>query len=130
MSIDKTKEDFRAIIEQYPQAVQEMAVALRALLFKIHADVFEQAWVKQKVAGYGVGPKKMTEHYCYMVFAKAHINFGFNHGVNLKDPKGLLGGTGKKFRNTKIKSIDDIHHPDLEALIREAIEERKDTLKK
>lgn len=130
MSIDKTEGDFHAIIEQYPQAVQEMALALRALLFKIHPDVFEQAWVRQKVVGYGIGPKKMTEHYCYMVFAKAHINFGFNHGVNLKDPNGLLGGTGKKFRNTKIKSIDDIRHPDLEELIRRAIVERKEALKK
>jgi hypothetical protein len=28
--------------------------------------VTEVPWVAQKSAGYGVGPKKMSEHFCYI----------------------------------------------------------------
>lgn len=122
------KEKFDIIVNKYPEKVQGMANNLRSLIFKIFPNAVEVAWVDQKVVGYGVGPKKMTEHFCYMVFAKGHINFGFNHGVSLKDAHALLGGEGKKYRNIKIKSLDDIQNPHLTNLIREAIAERKAVL--
>ena len=122
--------DFYTIIGNYPEEVERLAIELRELIFKILPKTVEVPWVKQKVIGFGVGSKKMSEHYCYMVFAKKHINFGFNWGADLNDPKGILGGTGKKFRNTKIKSTDDINNPDLKELIKEAIRDRNEALKK
>jgi hypothetical protein len=121
----QTEKDFHTIIEQYPEKVQKMAIALRRLIFNSLPETVEVPWVQQKVVGYGIGPKKMSEHFCYMVFAKAHVNFGFNHGANLNDPKKLLGGSGKKFRNTKIKSLESIQNPDLFNLIKQAIDDRK-----
>lgn len=130
MNSEPTKKDFLIIIGNYPDKVQKMAVALREAIFKVFPETVEVPWVDQKVVGYGVGLKKMSEHFCYMVFAKDHINFGFNHGVNLLDPHRLLGGTGKKFRNTKIYAINDVYNPNLAALIKQSINERKKVLKK
>ena len=129
MDKEQTKKDFHTIINNYPEEVQTLAIDLRALIFDIYPETVEVPWVQQKVVGYGVGPKKMREHFCYMVFAKKHINFGFNRGAILEDPNGLLGGTGKKFRNTKIRTSEDIDRPALATLIRTAIEERELALK-
>ena len=130
MDKEQKNDDFYAIIVNYPVGVQKLAIELREVIFNILPETIEVSWVNQKVTGFGVGPKKMSEHFCYMVFAKGHINFGFNHGTNLKDPKGLLGGTGKAFRNTKIKTMDEVHHPDLADLIVESIAERRKSLSK
>ncbi len=47
------------------------------------------------MAGYGIGPKKMSEHFCYIALNEDYVNFGFNQGADLPDPKGLLEGSGK-----------------------------------
>jgi hypothetical protein len=33
-------------------------------------DVVEVPWPRQRVIGYGVGPKKMSEHFCYVAVHK------------------------------------------------------------
>jgi hypothetical protein len=53
------------------------------------------------VAGYGIGPKKMSEHFCYIALNEDYVNFGF-------DPKGLLEGPGKMPRHTKIAEPEDL----------------------
>jgi len=44
--------------------VQEIADGLRKLIIEVYPDVVEVPWPKQKIIGYGVGPKKMSEHFC------------------------------------------------------------------
>lgn len=42
--------------------------------------------------------------FCFIKAHKNHVNIGFWRGVQLKDPKGLLEGTGEKMRHIKITS--------------------------
>lgn len=72
-----------------------LAKRARALLFKIDPEIVEVVWQKQKIAGYGVGPKKLSEHYCYISVHKAHINIGLNWGADLPDPKICLRALAK-----------------------------------
>jgi len=39
----------------------------------------------------------------YVNVFKNHVNVGFFHGAKLKDPAGLLEGTGKRMRHVKLK---------------------------
>ena len=50
--------------------------------------ITEVPWAQQKTVGYGVGPKKMSEHFCYIAPAKKHVNLGFMYGADLPDPEG------------------------------------------
>jgi hypothetical protein len=54
-------------------------------------DVVRVVWPHQRTVGYGVGPKKMTEHYAYLAVHPRHVNLGCNHGAHLDDG-GLLEG--------------------------------------
>jgi hypothetical protein len=130
MDKNTAKEDFLTITSNYSEEVQHLAIQIRDLIFEIYPETVEVPWVIQKTIGYGIGPKKMSEHFCYMVFAQKHVSLGFNYGVNLNDPTAILDGTGKKFRSTKMKSSDDVYNPNLLELIKEAIKERKEALKK
>lgn len=64
-------------------------------------------WPQQRTAGYGTGPKKMTEHFCWLAPHSRHLVFGFYYGSELPDPDGLLEGTGTLMRHVKIRSDDD-----------------------
>jgi hypothetical protein len=74
--------------------------------------------------GYGVGPKKMSEHFCHITFHKNHVNLGFNYGSELPDPEGLLQGSGKLFRHVKITTPEDLSNPALRRLLEVATTHR------
>lgn len=55
--------------------------------------------------------------FAYVGVYTAHINVGFFFGSMLKDPAGLLEGTGKRMRHVKIRPGESIDEAALEALI-------------
>lgn len=116
--MDQQLRQFSKILPSYPEAIQKIALAVREKIYKILPKVVEVVWVRQKTAGYGTGPKKNSEHFCWIQLAKSHVNLGFNYGVEINDPSNLLEGTGKKFRHVKIRKIEDLNSKDIEALIR------------
>lgn len=121
---------FKDAIRKASPAARRLSSALRTLISKVYPDVVEVPWPKLKVIGYGVGPMKNTEHFCYIGVYGTHINLGFNYGINLPDPNGLLEGTGKKFRHMKIMDLRDLNQPALKALLRAAVAERQNALAK
>jgi len=87
-------------------------------------------WTRQQIIGYGVGPKKMTEHFCYIAPYGTHVNLGFNYGLALPDPDHMLEGGGKKFRHVKIQKLKDVERPALRKLLQAAVRERERALNK
>jgi hypothetical protein len=87
----------------------------------------EVPWPRQNVAGYRVGPKKMSEHFCYIALHGDHVNLGFNQGAELPDPEGLLEGPGKMLRHTKIAQSKDLQDPALRRLLEAAKAHRLST---
>lgn len=106
----------------------ETAQALRSLIKKLDPDAVEIVWEKQKIAGYGVGPKKMTEHYVYIAPQSGHVNLGFYRGAILPDTKSMMTGSGKSMRHIKIYTSAQTSDPTIAALIVSAINERKNAL--
>jgi hypothetical protein len=99
---------FDEIAAAFEPPVRDLAKRTRALIMEVYPEVVEVPWVQQNVVGYGVGPKKMSEHFCYIAFHKDHVNLGFNQGAELPDPEGLLEGPGKMLRHVKIAKPDDL----------------------
>jgi hypothetical protein len=89
-----------------------------------HKGAFEIVWQRLGIASFGVGPKKMTEHYAYIGVQKSHVNLGFYHGTVLSDPSGLLEGSGKKLRHVKIHSLKAACTRALKELLRQAVSDR------
>ena len=98
------------------------------MILEIYPDVVEVPWPKQKIIGYGVGPKKMSEHFCYLGIYQNHVNLGFYYGAELVDPEDLLEGTGKKLRHVKVRNVAEIEQSSLRDLLIQSLEERKSAL--
>ena len=58
--------------------------------------------------------------FAYVCVWTSHVNVGFFHGAFLKDPAGLLEGTGKRMRHVKLRPGSDIDSAALKKLIRDA----------
>jgi hypothetical protein len=108
--------------------VQEIARRLRQLIVDVYPDVVEVPWPKQRIIGYGVGPKKMSEHFCYIGAHRQHVNLGFYYGAELPDPEGLMEGTGKKLRHIKVRDAEQVATLPLRRYIQSSLDERKEAL--
>ncbi len=97
--------------------VRDLATRVRALIRTVMPEVVEVPWPRQRVVGYGVGPRKMSEHFCYVAFHKDHVNLGVDYGAELPDPEGLLQGTGKLMRHTRVNTPEDLSNPALRRLL-------------
>lgn len=113
-------EAFQNLLKGSSPEVREIAEALRLLIAEILPGVTEVVWEKQGIAGYGIGPKKMSEQFCYINPLKNHVNFGFYYGADLDDPSGLLEGTGKSLRHVKIRSKGEGARAELRKLLQQA----------
>jgi hypothetical protein len=113
-------EPFELAIADFSPHIQELARAARQLIHRVYPQVVEVVWVRQRNTGFGTGPKKSTEHFCWLMPASNHVNLGFNYGAELPDPAGLLEGTGKLFRHVKLRSAGQLDDPRLIELVRHA----------
>ena len=96
---------------------RELAYQLRTLVATVMPEAVEVPWPKMRMASYGVGPKKKTEHFCYISAQKDDVNLGFYYGAELPDPEGLLQGAGKLLRHVKIREAKIIGSPALRRLL-------------
>jgi hypothetical protein len=60
--------------------------------------------------------------FAYIKAFKNSVNFGFWRGVDLKDPRGLLQGSGDKMRHVKLTSIDQVDQAAFSDLINQAVQ--------
>lgn len=111
---------FEDVISGKVQNVIEISYALRNVLAYVMPGVTEVNWATQQIAGYGVGEKKMSEHFCYIAPLKAHVNLGFMYGADLDDPHNLLEGSGKALRHIKIRALEQANDPEIKKLIIQA----------
>ena len=108
-----------------PEPLRSVTIGLRELLLSIDPDACVVVRLGDRAATFGVGPKKMSEGYCYIMPHARWVNLGFYKGADLDDPERVLEGTGAKLRHIKVRSVDDVDTPQVEALVRQAVAERK-----
>jgi len=113
--------DLIKFLRPYDPQVQELALKLRALVLEEIAPCYENIYDAYSAVaiGYGTSDKLRDGIFHIAVYSK-HVNLGFNEGVTLDDPKGILQGNGNQIRHITIKSVEDIKRPELRAYIRRA----------
>jgi hypothetical protein len=115
---------YQEVFDTVNSLVQSYAKSIADFIIEFDKDVHIVIRAGEKTVAYGIGPKKMSEAYCYIMPQKDYLNLGFFHGSELSDPKQLLEGTGKKLRHVKIKSIDEADSQVIKDLIIESREAR------
>ncbi len=110
--------------------VESIARRLRALIKSVHPDALEVPRPGKRTITYGIGPRKASEAYVQIALARLHVNLAFLHGASLRDPDGLMEGTGKAIRHVKVRSGADADLPALGRLVKAALAERRTALQR
>ena len=119
---------FVELMELTEAEIRPLARRLREIILDVDPESVEVVRLGERAATYGVGPKKMSEGYVYILPYKNWVNLGFYKGADLPDPAGLLEGSGKILRHIKVRSVEDAERPGVCVLIENALTERRQAL--
>jgi hypothetical protein len=98
MKPDPGVEDY---IDQFDPEFRNILLRLRALIYEVVPDATEG--IKWRMPTFS-----LHKAICYIAGFKHHVTFAFFNGRMLKDPEGLLLGTGKHMKYLKFKSMDEL----------------------
>jgi hypothetical protein len=116
---------FDELLEGVEPNLAAIARRLRAMIRDVDMSTVETVRLGDNAATFGVGPKKMTDGYAYVMPMRGYVNLGFYQGAMLADPKRLLEGTGKGLRHVKIRSLAEADRPPVRALVAAALARRR-----
>jgi hypothetical protein len=98
---------------------RECLKILRARLPFAHQLVYDN----YNALAIGFAPsEKASEGVFSIALYPRHINFFFLQGAKLRDPEGLLHGSGNVVRHIRLSSPADLKRPDIRELIETALE--------
>lgn len=109
----KSTAPVEAFIRQASPAVRPVLRDLQQLIREALPDASEE--IK-----WGRPVYSLNRIVCYLAAAEDHANLGFYRGAELKDPKHLLQGDGKKLRHIKVHRREDISRRAFGTLLRQA----------
>lgn len=120
---------FDELLERTEEHLKPILVGLRKLILAQDPEACEVVRLGDRAASYGIGPKRMSEAYVYILPYTNWVNLGFYHGVKFLEYSQLLQGKGKRLRHIKIRAIEELQEEELKKLLNKAIAERKGALK-
>lgn len=116
---------FDDIVASAKPVLRPVCRSLRRVIAALDRDFTEIIWPRQRIASFGIGPRKMSEHYAYIAVYATHVNLGFYHGAALTNGADVLEGTGKRLRHIGFRDVPSTKRSAIAALLREAIADRR-----
>jgi hypothetical protein len=111
-----------ALLAGYPPPMRAIARHLRVVVRRAVPDAVERVRPGWRLIGYDVpnGPRRLT-YFCYVAPEVEHVHLGFEYGVFMSDPDGVLLGRGvtRKVRWLTFRHGDVIDDRQLVELVRE-----------
>jgi hypothetical protein len=110
-----------ALLAAYPPGHQDVANALRRLVKRAVPNAIERVRPGWGLIGYDVPAGRRTRYFAFIWPEPDHVHLGFEHGVLMDDPHGLLQGAGvtKQVRWLTLTRVVDIP-PTAGELVRQA----------
>jgi hypothetical protein len=109
------------LLAPFPPVRRETAEALRALVLRTIPDAIEAVRSGWRLIGYNVPDGRRAPFFAWVWPELEHVHLGFEHGVCMDDPDGVLEGVGttKRVRWVTLRDPDEIDAPVLERLVHE-----------
>jgi Domain of unknown function (DU1801) len=120
--VQKTPPELTDALRRFEPDIQDLAAAARAVVLDVVGPCYECIFPIKKLVSilYSTTEKRMKDNICLVVVYREHVNLMFPRGVDLKDPKGLLEGSGKAMRHVKMRTTADADKPGVRQLITQA----------
>jgi hypothetical protein len=123
-------DDLLRFLDSFPDESREIALWLRDWVWGLYLDCNELIYDNYNFLAFGWGPTdRMSDIFCSIAVGTLGVIFGFNWGVKLDDPKGLLAGGGSQFRSLRVPEITKFPKADVKRLLKQAYDLSVERLK-
>lgn len=113
-----------SFIAKFDPAVAEMIEAVRARMRARFPTANELAYDNFNFFAIGYSPTERASDCIVSIAAAANgVSLSFYYGSTLPDPDGILLGSGNQNRFIRIRTLDVLDEPAVEALLRAAVKQ-------
>src|SRR5215469_9136308 len=102
------EETAQELFPSTPDDIRAILVQIRGMVRDTLPDAIEIFY--HGALGYGPTASGF-DRILYIAPQNGYVNLGFFYGVDVSDPLGLLEGSGKRMRHTKVKSVLAAQNP-------------------
>jgi hypothetical protein len=121
-------DNFLALLKRKESPLIELFHDVRTFVLSLHPAANELLYHTHALTAVFTVSEKLGDAYCMIPIYTNHLNLGFNKGTLLKDPHGLLTGTGNLIRHIPVGSPTDYRNPKVTALLKAAVAFAKDDM--
>lgn len=82
------------LLDDFPPIMQATAGALRRIVREAVPEALERVRVGWRLIGYDLPLRRYGVYFAYVAPEPIHVHLGFEWGVFMSDPQGLLQGEG------------------------------------
>lgn len=107
-------------LTQYPPNIQDLANDLRQLVKVILPDIQESVYPGLKLISYRLPHRRQIVSVGYIAPRLHQVALGFEYGILLADPAGIITGSGEQTREVIVEKLADIRPELLTPLIIQA----------
>ena len=97
-----------AFLAGYPPHVRDLAERARALVRAAVPNAIERLYPGWRLIGYRAPHGKASRYFAFIAPLDDEVRLGFELGVHLDDPHGLLEGDGTQVRHIPLRSAGDV----------------------
>lgn len=83
-----------AFLANYPPDIVAIAERLRRIVHEAVPDAVERVRPGWRLIGYDLPGRRRSVYFAYAALEAAHVHLGFERGVLMDDPDGVLQGAG------------------------------------
>lgn len=102
----------------YPTEIREVAERLRSVVHEAVPEAIERVRTGWRLIGYDVPVGRRTRYFAFVAPEPEHVHLGFEYGVWMTDPDGLLQGAHLNLRKVRFVTYEPGDSIPTEALVR------------
>jgi Domain of unknown function (DU1801) len=111
----------------YDDRIVALALAVRRFVLTENPRATETIYDAYNAVAIGYSfTGRLKESFSHIAVYAKHVNLGFNRGVDLVDPRGILQGNGKQIRHFTIREVAEVKNSYLRRLLREAVQNARE----
>ena len=107
-----------AFLSAYPPEIREIAERLREVVREAVPEAIERVRTGWRLIGYDVPIGRRTRYFAFVAPEPEHVHLGFEYGVWMTDPDGLLQGAHLNLRKVRFVTYRPGDSVPADALVR------------
>jgi len=94
-----------AFLAGYPDGILAAANTLRSIVRRAVPDAIERVRPGWRLIGYDVPLGRRKAYFAYVAPENGHVHLGFEHGIFMADPDGVLEGAHLRLRKIRFVTL-------------------------